>query len=190
MLVRAKQVEAGGDHLKDDEGDHHGDHPAEAAEGVHSAEETRKHGDQEIGLAVSDTNRIEPGQHDDAGDRAHDAGERINQHDGPVRVDARIAGSLGVRADHVGCEAETRSLQQDGPQRHAGHEDEKRDRNAENRTLTHVNDEGREAGDIAAAGQELAEPAQEDHHRQGYENRMRARIGDDNTHGAADDRPG
>ena len=43
---------------------------AEAAEGIHSAEETRKHGDQEIGLAVSNTNRIEPGQHDDAGDRA------------------------------------------------------------------------------------------------------------------------
>ena len=43
-----------------------------------------------------------------------------------------------------------------------------------------------DAGDVAAPGQELAQPAQEDHHRQRHQDGMGADIGDDE----ADDRPG
>ena len=99
------------------------------------------------------------------------------------------AGGPEVRADHVGRKAETRSLQQDVPGATQARKMSS-GRNAENRALTHVNDEGREAGDVAAAGQKLAEAAQEDHHRAGYEDRMRPYIGDDDTHGAADNCPG
>jgi hypothetical protein len=39
----------------------------------------------------------------------------------------------------------------------------------------------RKAGDIAAAGEKLAKPAQEDHHRQGDKDRVGAGIGDGNA---------
>src|SRR3954453_21402841 len=54
VLVGTELVQPGGDHLKGDQGDGNGEHPAEAAKWVDPPEKAGQHGDQEIGLAVPD----------------------------------------------------------------------------------------------------------------------------------------
>ena len=61
-------------------------------------------------------------------------------------------------------------------------QDQQRDRDAEDAAVAERLDELGEARDVAAAGQELAEPAQEDHHRQRHEDGVGAGIGDDRPH--------
>ena len=51
MLAGAEEIEPGRQELQDDERHDDGNCPAEAAEGVDTAEEAGEHGDEQIGLA-------------------------------------------------------------------------------------------------------------------------------------------
>ena len=68
------------------------------------------------------------------------------------------------------------------PDRRRDEEDKERYRHAENAAMADRLDETREARDVAAAGQEFAEAADEDHHRQRDEDGVGADIGDHQSH--------
>src|SRR5665213_2809587 len=68
VLAGAKQVQARGQELQDDQRQNNRQDLAEAAEGIDAAKKAREHGDQQVGLAVTDAHRIEPRHHDDSGD--------------------------------------------------------------------------------------------------------------------------
>ncbi len=68
------------------------------------------------------------------------------------------------------------------PESRTAGEDPKRHWNAEQKAVAHLQHERRKPGNVSAVGQEFPEAAQEDHHRQGHQDRACSGVRDDGPH--------
>ena len=134
---------------------------------------------------MSDADRVEAGEHQDAGDGAHDARERVDQDQRALGVEAGIGGCADVGADHADGKPVPGVGEEDVPEDGTGEEQQERNWDPKQGAVADGGHPGRKTRDVAALGQELSQAAQEDHHGKGHKDRMRADIGDDGAHDRA-----